>query len=81
VYSQEEVALVRALHAEGFNHVWQQELIDRDSRHLLRGLLHSDGCRVDNWVNRTSYPRYEFTNVSTDIQAIFGRACDALGIE
>lgn len=60
---------------------WQQELIDRDPRHLLRGLLHSDGCRVNNWVNGTPYPRYEFTNVSTDIQAIFGRACDALGIE
>jgi Homeodomain-like domain len=60
---------------------WQQELIDRDPRHLLRGLLHSDGCRVDNWVNGTPYPRYEFTNASTDIQAIFGRACDALGIE
>lgn len=60
---------------------WQQELIDRDPRHLLRGLLHSDGCRVNNWVNGTPYPRYEFTNVSTDIQAIFGHACDALGIE
>jgi hypothetical protein len=60
---------------------WQQELIDRDPRHLLRGLLHSDGCRVDNWVNGTPYPRYEFTNASTDIQAIFGRACDTLGIE
>jgi transcriptional regulator with XRE-family HTH domain len=61
--------------------VWQQELIDRDARHLLRGLLHSDGCRVNNWVNGTLYPRYEFTNVSADIQAIFGRACDAIGIE
>ena len=60
---------------------WQQELIDRDPRHLLRGLLHSDGCRVNNWVNGTAYPRYEFTNASTDILAIFGRACDALGIE
>jgi transcriptional regulator with XRE-family HTH domain len=60
---------------------WQQELIERDPRHLLQGLLHSDGCRVNNWVNGTPYPRYEFANVSADIQAIFGRACDALGIE
>jgi hypothetical protein len=60
---------------------WQQELIDRDPRPLLEGLLHSDGCRVKNWVNGTPYPRYHFTNSSADIRAIFGRACDALGIE
>jgi hypothetical protein len=60
---------------------WQQELIDRDPRPLLEGLLHSDGCRVKNWVNGTPYPRYHFTNYSADIRAIFGRACDALGIE
>ena len=60
---------------------WQQELIDRDPRPLLRGLLHSDGCRVLNWVNGTLYPRYHFSNVSADIRGIFGRACDQLGIE
>jgi hypothetical protein len=60
---------------------WQQELIDRDPRPLLQGLLHSDGCRVDNWVKGTAYPRYHFSNTSTDIQAIFGRACDALGVQ
>ena len=75
-------------HGSGVKHkrkieltAWQHELVDRDPRHLLRGLLHSDGCRVLNWVNGTPYPRYEFTNVSADIQAIFGRACNALGIE
>jgi hypothetical protein len=25
---------------------WQQELVDLDPRPLVRGLLHSDGCRV-----------------------------------
>jgi hypothetical protein len=35
---------------------WQQELIDRDPRPLLEGLIHSDGCRVNNWVNGTPYP-------------------------
>jgi len=48
---------------------------------LLRGLLHSDGCRVNNWVKGTPYPRYHFSNSSADIKAIFGGACDALGIE
>ena len=60
---------------------WQQEIIDADPRPLLRGLVHSDGCRVLNWVNGTPYPRYHFSNVSADIRAIFGRACDALGVE
>jgi hypothetical protein len=60
---------------------WQQELVDRDPRPLVRGLLHSDGCRVLNWVNGTAYPRYHFCNVSADIRGIFGRACDQLGIE
>jgi hypothetical protein len=44
---------------------WQQELVDLDPRPLVRGLLHSDGCRVLNWVNGTPYPRYHFfSNVS-----------------
>jgi hypothetical protein len=30
---------------------WQQDLVDLDPRPLLRGLLHSDGCQVLNWVN------------------------------
>jgi len=60
---------------------WQQEIVDADPRPLLRGLIHSDGCRVLNWVNGTPYPRYHFTNVSPDIREIFGRACDALGVE
>jgi hypothetical protein len=61
--------------------VWQQELVDLDPRPLVRGLLHSDGCRVLNWVNGTPYPRYHFSNVSADIRGIFGSACDRLGIE
>jgi hypothetical protein len=60
---------------------WQQELVDRDPRPLIRGLLHSDGCRVLNWVNGTAYPRYHFSNVSADIRGIFGWACDQLGVE
>ena len=32
---------------------WQQDLVDLDPRPLIRGLLHSEGCRVLNWVNGT----------------------------
>ncbi|HSS10209.1 MAG TPA: hypothetical protein VLL25_10005 [Acidimicrobiales bacterium] len=60
---------------------WQQEIVDDLPEPFLRGLIHSDGCRVLNWVNGTPYPRYHFTNASADIRAIFGRACDRLGIE
>ena len=74
-------------HGPGMKHTrrieladWQQALVDLNPRPLLAGLLHSDGCRVLNWVNGTPYPRYHFSNVSADIRGIFGRACDALGI-
>jgi hypothetical protein len=60
--------------------LWQQELVDLDRRPLVRGLPHSDGCRVLNRVNGTPW-RYHVTNVSADIRGIFGRACDQLGIE
>jgi hypothetical protein len=59
---------------------WQGDIVERFPRQLLRGLVHSDGCRVLNRVNGKAYPRYFFTQVSTDIQAIFCDACDRLGI-
>lgn len=67
---------------------WQQALVDADPRPLIRGLLHSDGCRSANTVHRPlpsgtrtySYPRYFFSNMSDDIQGIFTNALDQLGI-
>jgi hypothetical protein len=60
---------------------WQLELVSRRPDQLLRGLLHSDGCRFENtgrggWT----HPRYAFENVSIDIRAIFCVACEALGL-
>ena len=60
---------------------WQQQIVDRYPGPFLRGLIHSDGCRVLNWVNNTPYPRYHFSNTSPDIRALFGRACDRLGVD
>ncbi|NED93872.1 transcriptional regulator [Phytoactinopolyspora alkaliphila] len=63
---------------------WQQELVEADPGPLLRGLIHSDGCRALNRAYGTHYapyPRYEFTNASVDIRDIFTAACDLLGIE
>ncbi|MGN6088747.1 MAG: hypothetical protein ACTHNT_05585 [Actinomycetales bacterium] len=68
---------------------WQQRLVDRHPGRLLRGLFHSDGCRMVNWttrhyrgtVTRYEYPRYFFTNVSTDIMQICQETLDLAGIE
>lgn len=64
---------------------WQWQLVDNRPGRLLRGLMHSDGCRSVNTINHPKktyvYPRYLFTNVSEDIKRIFCRVCDLLGIE
>jgi hypothetical protein len=67
---------------------WQRDLVEQDPRPLIRGLIHSDGCRGMNWtekgvggtVKRYSYPRYTFSNESADIKEIFTDALDQLGI-
>lgn len=73
-------------HGQGRKHdrpivlaAWQQILADRWPQDLLRGLIHSDGCRFQN-TGRGNWlcPRYTFTNHSRDIREIFCRACDVL---
>ena len=59
---------------------WQEEIVARHPRELLRGLIHSDGCRVLNRVNGKDYPRYFFTQVSDDIRRIFCEACRRVGV-
>jgi hypothetical protein len=68
---------------------WQRALVDEHPHELLRGLIHSDGCRV---VNRFmvelpsgrraeyAYPRYFFSNLSADIRALFCEYCERAGI-
>jgi hypothetical protein len=62
---------------------WQQALMERWPEALLRGLIHSDGCRFTNTRGRSdtwSAPRYVFSNRSADIASIFCAACDCLGL-
>ncbi len=63
---------------------WQQRVAVRYPGRLLRGLIHSDGCRVVNKIRHPKktyeYPRYFFSNRSLDIQGIFRDACDRLDI-
>ncbi len=63
---------------------WQQRLADAHPWPLLRGLIHSDGCRSVNTVTRGTrtyrYPRYFFSNESSDIIGIATGSLDALGV-
>ena len=68
---------------------WQQEIVDEFPEKLIRGLIHSDGCRAlnsavrkrDGKTTRYFYSRYHFTNESADIRALFTDTLDKLGIE
>ncbi|MGW7354392.1 helix-turn-helix domain-containing protein [Streptomyces sp. NPDC054784] len=68
---------------------WQRRVVDAHPWELVRGLVHSDGCRV---VNRTSrivggerkryaYPRYFLTNRSEDILRLYADTLTAVGVE
>jgi hypothetical protein len=79
-------------HGEGPKHLrriqladWQMQIVRGRPEVFLRGLIHSDGCR---FINRAcakgkyyEYPRYNFTNASSDIRGLFCATCDQLGIE
>jgi hypothetical protein len=63
---------------------WQRAITTAHPDRLLRGLIHSDGCRFianQRVGGRTyRYPRYSFSNRSEDIKAIFCEHLDLLGI-
>lgn len=82
-------------HGPGMKHTrkielegWQREAVASDPKGLVRGLIHSDGCRCTNTIIRTlpsgrrryAYPRYFFINESADIREIYTDALDLLGI-
>ncbi|WP_167153978.1 helix-turn-helix domain containing protein [Streptomyces sp. MBT27] len=68
---------------------WQQVIVDTHPWEFVRGLVHSDGCRITNWTEkviggerkRYEYVRYFFTNTSTDILGLFTDALDRVGVE
>ncbi|MGW6566178.1 helix-turn-helix domain-containing protein [Streptomyces sp. NPDC054975] len=68
---------------------WQREIVRAHPWAFIRGLVHSDGCRIVNWTEkiiggrtkRYEYPRYFFTNASTDIIGLFTAALDLVGVE
>ena len=68
---------------------WQQEIVDAHPWEFIRGLIHSDGCRITNWTTRMvagerkryEYPRYFFSNKSDDIRKLFTDTLDKVGVE
>jgi hypothetical protein len=60
---------------------WQGELVTRYPGQFLAGLIHSDGCRVINRVKHYSYPRYFFSNLSSDIRTLFVDACALVSVD
>lgn len=63
---------------------WQRAVVGAHHGSFLRGLIHSDGCRVINRVRRGDkvyeYPRYHFSNESADIMGLCQGSLDALGV-
>ena len=68
---------------------WQCRLTHAHPGALIRGLIHSDGCRAENRfktklpsgrVAEYHYIRYFFSNLSPDIRQIFTEHCELLGI-
>jgi hypothetical protein len=78
-------------HGPGMKHTrpivlepWQRDIVDEHPWPLIRGLIHSDGCRAINRVvvrgKAYEYPRYFFANESADILGIMGAALDRVGV-
>jgi hypothetical protein len=83
-------------HGDGRKHLrpivlenWQLELTRANAGALIRGLIHSDGCRAQNRfktrlpsgrVAEYSYTRYFFSNLSADIRTIFLEHCRLVGV-
>ncbi|MGW5094768.1 helix-turn-helix domain-containing protein [Streptomyces nodosus] len=68
---------------------WQGAIVDDRPWEFIRGLIHSDGCRITNWTEKTvggvrkryEYPRYFFSNKSDDIRRLFTDTLDKVGVE
>ncbi|MGH3724241.1 MAG: hypothetical protein ACRDUS_08945 [Mycobacterium sp.] len=59
---------------------WQQDLVGQATEALVRGLIHSDGCRVVANDRGVASIRYHFSNRSEDILGLFTAALGKLEI-
>jgi len=59
---------------------WQETALQREPERFLRGLVHSDGCRVVAVDRGRPSARYAFSNRSDDIRGLSCAALDRLSI-
>jgi hypothetical protein len=59
---------------------WQHWILRQHREPFVRGLIHSDGCRVVANDRGVRSVRYHFSNRSDDIKELFCDSLDALGI-
>jgi hypothetical protein len=59
---------------------WQGELMAREREAFVRGLIHSDGCRIIANDRGNPSVRYHFSNLSEDIKQLYCDSLDALGV-
>ncbi|NTY63903.1 helix-turn-helix domain-containing protein [Mycolicibacterium sphagni] len=59
---------------------WQERLVEQAPEDFIRGLIHSDGCRVIANDRGVTSIRYHFTNHSEDILGLFTSTLDQLCI-
>jgi hypothetical protein len=59
---------------------WQAEIVARNHHLFVRGLIHSDGCRIIANDRGRLTPRYHFSNRSEHIKALFCESLDAMGV-
>ena len=59
---------------------WQAQLVAEHHEEFVRGLIHSDGCRVVANDRGVRSVRYHFSNKSEDIKALYCRSLEALGV-
>lgn len=79
---------MRRVKPEGRPHTRQRQLVTAHPATVLRGLFHSDGCRVRNWTRRVvagemrryDYPRWQFTHHAADILELCCWALDLVGV-
>jgi len=59
---------------------WQERIVSQAHENFVRGLIHSDGCRVIANDRGVASTRYYFSNLSEDIKILFCNSLEALGI-
>jgi hypothetical protein len=87
--SSPSTAPARSTSARSSSNPGNRKIVGVHPWEFIRGLIHSDGCRITNWTEkviagerkRYEYPRYFFTNVSDDIRQLYTDTLDKLGIQ